>query len=924
MQKNTTTKIKALILSFLVCISFNTFSQLSSVTGNLYDSASSTKVVNAVVMLLHAKDSSLALFTRTDSLGFYTIKNVEKGDYVLYFTYPGKPTYSKKITVNNNNNIALATIAFKKNLDEIVVKNTLNGIKIKGDTTEYTADSFKVAVNANVADLLKKLPGMQIDAKGVIKAQGEKVEKILIDGDEFFGDDPTMVSKNLNAAIVDKVQVFDKKSDEAIFTGVDDGVKTKTINLTLKANAKKGYFGKIGAGAGYPNFYNNSAMINKFKGKQKLSGYATMGNDGSAGLDWDDREKYSGESWMDNMEMGEGGMMFTSEEGYEGNAQGGLPQSWSVGTNYGNKWDNDRKKLSASYQFNKNNNNAISNSFNSNINNDSTFNSNSFNQNFTTNTNHKLSSSWETNVDSLSTLKFNVSGSNANKKSLSQSTSNSNLNNIKKANDNIRKYNTDNTTNDVNAKISFNKKFKKIGRTLIISGRINYNEALGDNFLFNDITLYNNGSFFNRDTVDQEKQANNITKRIEAKIAYTEPLNKKWNANISYALQNSNITNDVKSLDKDINGKYTVLNNTFSNSFEFNSLNNNLAAGLTYNKKKLNLGFGTGINLTNFKQTAVLTNTVTLRNFVNFFPRANVTYKFKAQRSLSIRYNGSTTQPTINQLQPLVQNNNPLAITIGNPNLKQTFNHTFSLNFNDNKTLAGRSIWSNFYGGFAQNQVSASTSQDGVGRTVTKFINVNGNYNGGAYVYYYKNIKAVTKGDLNFNSNFRYNLNRNLNVFNGINNITINHAPTISTGLSYDVDDKYEISIETGVTYNYTKTTQKTNLSNNFFTNNFDINLSIDLTKKLKFATNANYEIRQKTAQFNNAFNVLNWNALLKYQMLKAKNLVAILKIDDILNQRRGYSRFATSNNIFEQNYQTIARITMLSLVWNFKKNPGQ
>ncbi len=200
-----------------------------------------------------------------------------------------------------------------KLLAEVIVKSG-SPIRIKGDTTVYTADSFKVREGANVEELLRRLPGIQVDKDGKITAMGERVTKVLVDGEEFFGSDPGIATKNLRADIVKEVEVFDKKSDQAEFTGIDDGVKDKTINLKLKDDKKKGYFGKIEAGGGLKDKYNNSIMLNAFKGKRKIAAYGIMSNTGKTNLDWEDANNYGG--GIEGLETGisdDGGMYMSYE-----------------------------------------------------------------------------------------------------------------------------------------------------------------------------------------------------------------------------------------------------------------------------------------------------------------------------------------------------------------------------------------------------------------------------------------------------------------------------------------------------------------------------------------------------------------------------------------------------------------------------------
>src|SRR6185312_11234553 len=278
-----------------------------------HDANEDKPVKNAVVSLLTPKDSILYSFTRTDTSGRYTLKNVEPGNYILMTSQPYYADLLTNIEVKNDKKLPLTKLISKAELLQEVIIKTGTPMRIKGDTTVYTADSFKVSANANVEELLKKLPGIQVDKDGNIKAMGETVQKVLVDGEEFFGDDPGMAVKNLRADAVKEVQVFDKKSDQSEFTGIDDGKTQKTINLKLKDNAKHGYFGKIDVAAGpqahIENRYNDNLMFGSFKGKRKLSAFLLNGNTGQDGLNWQDEQKYGGSDF--NMEMtDDGGIMF--------------------------------------------------------------------------------------------------------------------------------------------------------------------------------------------------------------------------------------------------------------------------------------------------------------------------------------------------------------------------------------------------------------------------------------------------------------------------------------------------------------------------------------------------------------------------------------------------------------------------------------
>ncbi|MFZ1453634.1 MAG: carboxypeptidase-like regulatory domain-containing protein, partial [Ferruginibacter sp.] len=504
-------KLTAICFAVLF-FSLKSQAQTISVTGAVEDTSNQKGVVNAVVALLSAKDSVLYKFVRTDANGKYYLKNLKAGDYIVMTTHP----YYADVIFNlglKDAATAIPNIALtskSKLLEEIIVK-TGTPIKIKGDTTVYTADSFKVRAGANVEELLKKLPGIQVDKDGKITAMGEQVKKVLVDGEEFFGDDPGIATKNLRADIVKEVEVFDKKSDQAAFTGIDDGVKDKTINLKLKDNAKKGYFGKAEGGTDFKNFYNNSVMANAFKGKRKMAAYGIMSNTGQTNLDWEDQNNYGG-GMGDNMVMSEGGEIIGFNSGDGDNYYGGrsgIPQNWNGGLHYSNKFNDNKQILNTGYKISKVNSPSGERNYTTNFVGDSSFSSNKITSGFSSKLKQSLNVGFETNIDSSNSLKFTARGNLNNTRSSStydlQSLNSKSLlinNSSRTTNSTI-----DNTA--LNTNLLWKHKFKKLARTLTINASYNMNSSTSDSYLFSKNEFYNNGIPYQTDTTDQENKREN-------------------------------------------------------------------------------------------------------------------------------------------------------------------------------------------------------------------------------------------------------------------------------------------------------------------------------------------------------------------------------------------------------------------------------
>lgn len=293
-KTNPTCSMRKIICTlFLTVLAFAAVqAQSLQVKGTVTDTAENKTLQHAVVSLLQKKDSTLSYFTRTDKSGQFVVSGVQPGKYVLLVTFPRFADYADEIEVKDNDaEIGNIALTLKSTLLKEVIVRSGSAIRIKGDTTEFTADSFVVKEGATVEDLLKMLPGFQVNSKGEVVAQGKRVDKVLVDGEEFFGDDPTMATQNINSKAVDKVQVFDTKTEQQNLTGITTGSEGKTINIKLKEDSKKGAFGRFHAGTDFQDYLDAKGLYNRFVGKKKLSLYGTKSNINTGSLNWEDRQK---------------------------------------------------------------------------------------------------------------------------------------------------------------------------------------------------------------------------------------------------------------------------------------------------------------------------------------------------------------------------------------------------------------------------------------------------------------------------------------------------------------------------------------------------------------------------------------------------------------------------------------------------------
>ncbi len=914
------------ILFILFCCARQGLGQTYTLKGSVKDTLNGVPLPLSSVVLISAKDSNIVAYTRADSAGNFMLAADKEGKYLLRITFPSFADYVDKVNLNKTvTDVGMVPMVSKEHLlKEFVLTKQISAIKIKGDTTEYVADSFKVKTGANVEDLLKRLPGIEVDKNGQITAQGETVQKILVDGEEFFSDDPKVVTKGLQANVVDKVQVYDKKSDQAEFTGVDDGQKTKTINLKLKEDKKKGFFGKLDAGGGTDNYYQEQGMLNAFKGKRQVAAFGILSNTDKVGLGWQDNGKFGAGNEMISDEDGNTYFMNNTDDGFnnwDGRYNGeGLPKVGTGGVHFADKWHEDKNHVTANYRYGQQQ-----------VDIDGTTTTqyalagDSSNVNLMHKTQHSrgerhgLDGMYELKIDSNNTIKLTASAGTKTSEVKSDFNTLTYLHTL--AGDdtlytNQRTATNKTTANYVNAELLYKKKFAKKGRTLSIDLKENYNQSLSDGHLFS-IIVPDTANAVNS-VIDQKKTNNTNTLALFGKATYTEPLSKVLSLEIHYSGLLNNATSQNYSYNN-TGGAYDVRDDNYSSNYQYNIFTQVGGLYFRWVYKKLNFSVGSNVSYTNYMQTDKLTTDTTFnRNYFNIAPKAVFNYKISNQRSVNFNYSGKTQQPTLSEIQPLRQNTDPTNITIGNPQLRQEFIHSLFASFNDYKILSHRSFYANVNATFVNDDISTSTyTKNGI--NTTQFVNVNGDYNAHSWISYNFKLK---KPELGLGLHLSPGFSHSNNFINGQKNSNNNNSYEIGPHASMYKEDKYEFWFSPTITYYDNKATIST-YSTNYWLSNTEFNGSVQLPKKFEIGTELNLMFRQQSALFPTNNNVIKWNAWVSKKFGKKKELEARISVYDILNQNLGYDRSANASIVTQSSYNTIRRYGMLNIIWNFTHQPG-
>ena len=928
MRKTTTT------LLIILCACSATLAQQGSVKGMISDTTEQKELPNAVIAALKKADSTLQGFTRSRADGAFTIKNLPPGDYLLMVTYPRFADYVEPFSLQKDSLLALGKINLIRRstlLQEVIVTQKMAAIRMKGDTLEFKADSFKVKEGANVEELLKKLPGIQVNSKGEITAQGQKVQKVLVDGEEFFGDDPTLVTQNLRADMIDQVQVYDKKSEQAAFTGIDDGERSKTINLKLKDSKKNGYFGKVNASGGSDQYYDEQVMFNLFKKKQKLAFYGILSNTGKTGLNWRERDSY-GQSFAGMLDYDEttGGFTWSGSgssmndiENWDGRYNGqGYPAVKTAGAHYNDKWDNDRQSANGNYKLMQLSVNGASNTQSQYIlpgasgdkvqygNQQQSF-SNQIMR-------HRADGNYEIKFDSSSSIKITADGGTDHKITGDGFTSETRGSDSALINRSLRNTTTTGDNQTVNSSLIWRKKLVKKGRTLSVSLDEKYERNNSDGYVFAQNDFYKQDTLSQQQVTDQYKNYHNEKMGLGGKIMYTEPLSAASFLAVNYGIGINNSRSDRSSFNKSSLGKYTELDPVYSNDYRLNTLTH--YSGLAYSlvKKKLKINAGSNFGLTHFEQRDVHTDTSVARRFTNWYPHASLSYAFSPQKRFSLYYGGNTQQPDVEQIQPLHANEDPLNIYIGNPALKPSFTNNVWLSYNDYKVLNDRYISASInYNSTLSAIIGKETVDTATGKRTNQSVNLNGNNSVSAQMDY--NVK-LKKAALNLAFNSRFSHRRYANIVNEVLNATNSDSYTIGGGLYKSKDKKYELGIQGSATYTNSVSSIQQRNTTSYWTYYVEPVMELYLPLKFQLHADAIINLRQKTPQFQANNNTFITNAWLGKKMLKKDQLLLKLSANDLFNQNIGLNRYVNSNNITQTTYSTIRRYYMLSLVWNFTK----
>ncbi len=923
-----------LLLSFLIVNQFVN-AQTFSLNGTIADSTDRLPLPGANVVLYPQHDTLARKVAVSDLDGHFKFSGLEAGEYRLRITYIGyAPREIRSLSLSADRNLGTFYIAPASNvLQDVQVDALKVRVEQLGDTTQYNADAFKTNPDASTEDLLTKMPGVTTDG-GTVKVNGEEVKRVLVDGKPFFGDDPNMALKNLPAEVVDKIQVFDQLSDQAQFTGFNDGEGVKTINIVTKPGKNEGTFGKLYAGYGEGDTYLAGGNLNFFKGDRKISILGLSNNINQQNFSNEDllgvaqSSSAQGRGGSGGRGGGRGGSGGGGAENFLTGAQAGVATTNSIGFNYSDNWGK-KTKVTGSYFFNATNRRQQSNlSRDFIVPADSLYFYTENNTSRSANTNHRANLRLEYTIDSLNSIiltpRFSVQDNNSRAQLNGQSLISDNR--IDSRTDNYNRANT--FGYNFNNNLLYRHRFAKPGRTISVNIGTDLNRRNGESEL-----LSTNAYYFSDDTLSRLDQfANQISDgyTVSSDISYTEPIGKKGQLQFVYSPSYTNGFTNKETYNFDpLTNDYQLLDTALTNKFRNLYFSNRAGASYRYSDKKYTFMLRVDYQHAELSGTQEYPYAFDVqKTFRNVLPRAMFNYRFSTTDNLRIFYRTSTQAPTVSQLQNVVNNSNTLFLRTGNPDLDQSYAHNTMLRYSKTNPEKGSSFFVFLAGSYTQNYIANSTfiaTADTLlpegyllnrGTQITRPVNLEGNWSLRSFLTYGFPVKPL-KSNLNINTGFTFNripalINDDRNL---ANNYTFSQGLTLGSNISENLD----FTVSYSGNYTIVQNSLQVQSNNNFFSQNTSLRFNWLPWKGLLFNTSLTHTLYAGLAGgFNQDF--LLWNASVGYKFLKDRSLEVKVTAFDILNENNSINRTVSETFIEDIQTNVLNRYLMLVVTYNLRQ----
>ncbi|MGJ1362632.1 outer membrane beta-barrel protein [Sphingobacterium spiritivorum] len=897
------------LLCFIICCSTHLYAQHNTVVaGEVIDIKDKAKLEKASVVLLRSRDSVMQSFARTGENGKFSITSKDTGEYLLIINYPQYADFVKKVHIQDRS-IDIGLVNMSKTailLEEARVTGRIP-VLIKGDTIEYDAASFKVEEGSKVESLLRVLPGITVNADGTITAQGKTVKKVLLDGEEFFGDDPTLITKNIRSDMVSKVQVYEKKSEMATRTGVDDGERTQTIDIRLKEDSKRGVFGDLNAGIGSKGFYSGSLTLNKFKGLQKIGVFGNAGNDGAMDLGYFTNQSF--------------------EEISLAGASNGIPTVINSGITYSDKSSNNKHKINSNYKYSRLQLDNTNTTFSrdelpgfSKIENNKAKTSN-------LNNGHQAGLRYDLELDSSSNITFNLGYKLSKTENTSFSEGLEQTLDYEPINKTEGSSLDNNTNQNAGLSVYYTKKLRKTGRSFTMQIASKITDQKSRNQYFSSVEYVKLDSV---NVIDQLKQNTENDNRLTSSFNYSEPLSKSLTASLGYEYVWSQSKTLEQSFNKDpLTQQYTEPDISVLNNLSYRNYLNTGSFDLNYVKDKFTININnkliSSVNVRNDHGDNSLLDIKQL----SYNPIVNINFYLNQYKSLRFSYAGNTVLPTLSQIRPLRQNTDQRTRFLPNENLNGGYRNSLNISYNSYRLLKQQYININaIVGNEVDNITSFITVNPATGQRTLQYINISDKQNINASINGTFSFVLSKKSDLRAFAGLSTSYSGN---YNYVNTTASTPELNLSKQISYFINFGLQKWSETGFNFHanlspgFSKmnSSVQPNLNNNAFTFNNYSSFAYIFPHDFKLNIEINQNYQAATGVYAKPIHNMYVNSYVSKKFLKDKSLETRISVNDLLNERNGIKRNQDGTRFTETQNNVINRFFMFKVIYNFTSMKG-
>ncbi len=948
------TRVRLLILTALLSVPFGLSAQTGRLQGRIFDAKTKFPLTGAHVRLTNREDTTETYLTISDVDGVFIFSKLGSTAYMLEATFLGREKINKTIRIENQN-ISIGDLLMHERairLGEVVIEGSPPPAIQKADTTEFNAGAFKTHPDATAEDLITKLPGITID-NGTVKAQGENVQQVLVDGKPFFGNDPTVALRNLPSDVIEKIQVFDKMSDQAEFTGFDDGQSIKTMNIVTRVNRRNQEFGKSYGGYGNDDRYLAGGSMNYFQSGTRLSLIGLSNNINQQNFSTQDLLGVVGNTnQRGGFAGGAGGGATARRGGGTGGGRGagssfggtpgggsgntanflvgqqnGVTTTNSIGSNYSDDWTANLK-ASQSYFFN-----------NSNGENDQklrreyfgTADSNTFyNENTNTNSknnNHRFDMRLDYTVDSSNSIIEQPRLYFQNNRASNDLTGATTLSNGELINQVTNKNNSYTYGNTLSNHLVLRHKFET-GRTLSVDLGAGYNDKRGttDQQSYSEY-FQTTGQLI--DTINQQTPIITNGYNLSSRVAYTEPIGGISLLQLTYNPSFTKNRSDNKKYEFDpLTGEYSIPNLSLSNTYENEYTTQNAGIGYRLRVSTVNAMIGASYQIASLRsQREFPFSALITRKFNNVLPNAMLTYNMAEHTNLRIFYRTSTQAPSISQLQDVINNTNPLLLSTGNPKLNQSYNQSIAARYSETDVDRSRAFFLLFSVGYTNNYIGTSTTtanRDSVlsggilfnrGTQLTIPVNLDNRWTANSFLTYSFVVDFI-KSNLNLTSGLTFA--RTPGQINNDVNYTNTSGVSGGTVLSSNISEDVDFTLSYSGSYNISSNSIQPQLDSKYYYHTASAKVNLIFWEGVVF----------RSEMFNTLYhglsggfdqNFLLWNLNLGKKLFENQRGEIRLTVVDLLDQNKSINRTVTEAYLQDTENNVLGRYFMLTFTYTVR-----